>query len=111
MVLCSVPSREVAIKLINLILRPDQPEASLAACINILPGVESHYIWKGSIDVSQEFLLFMKTQTSKYLALEALIQKHHPYECPEILVFDVHAGAEAYLKWIYTCTSLEPLKK
>jgi len=75
-------------------------EESLAACVNILPPVESIYRWKGAIETASEILVLIKSTTWKYQLLEARILELHPYEVPEIVSLRVDAGHVAYLDWI-----------
>ncbi len=77
----------------------------LAACVNILPGVQSVYRWQDKIECDEELLLIIKSQTECYPALEALIQAEHPYELPEIITVPIGSGLPAYLDWINTSTS------
>ncbi|MCX6935013.1 MAG: divalent-cation tolerance protein CutA [Verrucomicrobia bacterium] len=71
----------------------------LAACVQILPGLESHYIWKNRRTTSREFLLLAKTTPAKRKALEQLWAKLHPYDCPELVTLTAHASA-AYARWV-----------
>jgi periplasmic divalent cation tolerance protein len=75
-------------------------EAKLAACVNVLPGVESIYRWKGAIESSNEVLLIIKSTQWKYQMLEAKILELHPYEVPEIVSVRMDAGHVPYLRWI-----------
>ena len=72
----------------------------LAACVQILPGLESHYRWKGKKETSQEVLLLIKTKTSIYKKVESLILKNHPYEVPEIICLPIAQGSKTYLSWL-----------
>jgi len=72
----------------------------LAACINILPGVESVYKWKGQVECEQEYLLIIKTRADAYSSVEQAILKQHPYELPEIIAVPLANGLPAYLAWI-----------
>lgn len=73
-------------------------ERQVAACVNLLPGVESIYRWEGKIERSGEVLAVIKT--TRYPALESAIRELHPYEVPEILALPVAAGLPAYLAWL-----------
>lgn len=73
-------------------------ERQVAACVNLLAGVESIYRWQGKMEETQEVLAVIKT--SRYAALEAAIRELHPYEVPEILAVPVEAGLPAYLSWV-----------
>lgn len=72
----------------------------LAACVSILPGLESHYRWQGKQETSKEFLLLIKTKAALYKKLEKVLLQHHPYEVPEIICLPVTLGSKAYLDWI-----------
>ena len=72
----------------------------LAACVNIIPGVQSVYRWQGAVEHAAELILLIKTTQSSYAALETRLQQLHPYELPEILVLRDPAGLPAYLAWI-----------
>ena len=74
-------------------------ELQLAACVNILPGVQSIYRWQGAIESAAEVLLLIKTHSSHCQEVEATIQSLHSYEVPEFLVLPVSAGSEPYLEW------------
>jgi periplasmic divalent cation tolerance protein len=75
-------------------------EERLAACGNIVPGLESIYSWKGNIETSQETLVLLKTRASLYEAAEARLRQLHPYEVPEIIAVPVTAGSQPYLDWV-----------
>ena len=72
----------------------------LAACVQILPGIESHYRWKGKKETSKEILLVIKTSARLYKPLEKAILKHHPYEVPEVVCLPITQGSKPYLDWI-----------
>ena len=72
----------------------------LAACVNIIPEVQSFFSWVGKVDTANEHMLIIKTTTDNYDALENYIKKVHPYELPEIIAVPIEAGLTAYLEWI-----------
>ena len=72
----------------------------LAACANILPGVESVYRWKGNVERAGEVLAIFKTTSERYAELECRIRALHPYEVPEIVSLRVSEGLPAYLQWV-----------
>jgi len=76
----------------------------VAACIQILPGLESHYTWKGKKVISREYLLLAKTTQRKSKSLEKLWKKIHPYDCPELVTLSAHAAAP-YARWIRSSVS------
>jgi uncharacterized protein involved in tolerance to divalent cations len=72
----------------------------LAACVSIIPGIESHYLWKGKMETSQEVQVVIKTSQECYDQLEKTLKEIHPYECPEIIQLKIEKGSESYLNWI-----------
>ena len=72
----------------------------LAACVNLLGPLDSHYWWQGKIDRSREILLIFKTTRQALPALERFVAQTHPYDTPEFLVLPIVAGARRYLDWI-----------
>jgi periplasmic divalent cation tolerance protein len=72
----------------------------LAACVNIIPGVQSYFSWVGKVDTANEYMLIIKTTDDVYDALEKRIVKLHPYELPEIIAVSIEAGFSAYLDWV-----------
>lgn len=75
-------------------------EERLAACVNILPRVQSIYRWQGSVESAAEIPLLIKTSSRHYPALEARITALHPYDVPEIIALPVVRGLPAYLNWV-----------
>ena len=75
-------------------------EDKLAACVQVLDGIESTYLWKGKIETSREFMCLIKTREDLYPQVEAAIKKMHTYETPEILALPIQQGNEDYLKWL-----------
>ena len=79
----------------------------LAACVNILRGVESVYQWQGKIQRDAEILLLIKTRQACFEALQNAIQEQHSYELPEIIAVPVQSGEKNYLDWITSSTTTE----
>jgi len=75
-------------------------ERRLAACVNVVPGVVSHYRFEGEQHRDAELLLVIKTRTEKLDALRAALVELHPYEVPELVALEISAGHEAYLEWL-----------
>ncbi|MEM6914984.1 MAG: divalent-cation tolerance protein CutA [Verrucomicrobiota bacterium] len=75
-------------------------DSQLVACVNLIPGVESIYRWKGDVEIEGECLMLMKTVDPRLEALEEFVQKNHPYEEPEFLVLAAEAGSAGYLGWV-----------
>jgi len=92
-VLCSFPDMEQARQIGAALV-----ERQVAACVNLLPGVESIYRWEGKVERAGEVLGVIKTTC--YAELEAAILELHPYEVPEILALKVAGGSGEYLDWL-----------
>jgi periplasmic divalent cation tolerance protein len=75
----------------------------LAACVQVTP-IRSHYVWQGVLRDEAEDLLLIKAKVADWDALEAAIRAAHGYDVPEVLRFDVDAGAQGYLEWITNVT-------
>lgn len=72
----------------------------LAACVQIIPSVESRYWWRGKLEATPEWLCLVKTTESKYPAIELAIRAGHSYDEPEIIALPVAKGSKGYLDWI-----------
>ena len=79
-------------------------EAKLAACVNIVPGVVSHYRWEGALHKDRELLLIVKTRAGALPRLTRFVRKKHPAELPEIIALAVSEGDPRYLDWIAAST-------
>jgi len=75
--------------------------ARLAACVNISAAtVESVYRWKGKVEKTREYLLFMKSTRKRFGALRHEIERMHGYNVPEIIALPVVEGLAPYLRWV-----------
>ena len=72
----------------------------LIACANLVPRVESHYVWQGKMESATEVLMLLKTRKNKLAALEKMVVAQHPYATPEFLVLTPTAGSAKYLGWL-----------
>ncbi|MDX1643338.1 MAG: divalent-cation tolerance protein CutA [Thermoanaerobaculia bacterium] len=79
----------------------------LAACVNIVSGVRSHYRWRGAVCKDSEYLLIIKTLASEYEEVASTIRLLHSYEQPEILSLEVSRGDAGFLSWIAECVDPE----
>ena len=95
LVITNCPDEETANRIALAVV-----EAKLAACVNILPRVQSIYRWQGAVESAVEVPLLIKTTAAAYPALEAAIRKNHPYDVPEIIALPITAGLPAYLNWV-----------
>jgi periplasmic divalent cation tolerance protein len=77
-------------------------EQSLAACVNILPGVQSVYRWQGAVESAAEVLMLIKTKAAFIQEVQSTIASLHSYEVPEFLVLPISGGSEAYMAWLET---------
>ena len=75
-------------------------EHRLAACVNIVPQVESIYRWQGKVESSREWLLVVKSTAAKFAAVRDAIRELHSYDLPECIMLQIEDGSPAYLKWI-----------
>lgn len=84
-------------------------EGRLAACVQILPEIESVYRWQGEIERQKEVLLIAKTTRSKFEVLDREVRAIHSYETPEIIALPLIAGSPPYLKWLASNVHVDPV--
>ncbi|HET9262886.1 MAG TPA: divalent-cation tolerance protein CutA [Vicinamibacterales bacterium] len=72
----------------------------LAACVNLLPLMDSVYRWEGNIEYETERQIVIKTSRQRVPALWDRVRELHPYEVPEFIVLSITDGNEAYLRWV-----------
>lgn len=94
-ILCTFPSAEQARQIGTVLV-----ERQLAACVNLLPGVESIYRWEGKVEKAAEVLAVFKTSAAGFPAFEKALTELHPYEVPEIIAVQPAAVAETYTAWV-----------
>lgn len=97
-------------ELIAFVTAPNKEEASriadslvterLAACVNIVSGVESVYRWQGEVTRDTETLMIVKTTDEKYQELEQRVKELHSYTTPEVIAFRIERGSGEYLEWL-----------
>jgi periplasmic divalent cation tolerance protein len=75
-------------------------EKQLAACVNLIPAVESVYRWQGRLETAAEVLAVIKTSAAAFPAFERELARLHPYEIPEIIAIEPAAVAENYASWL-----------
>lgn len=98
-VLSTAGSEQEAHKIAHILVK-----RRLAACVNILPHVQSIYRWKGEIESAQEWLLLIKTRADKFPAVRDAIGELHSYEVPECIVLEIEDGSLPYLRWLEKAT-------
>jgi periplasmic divalent cation tolerance protein len=94
-VFLTAASGEEAARLADLLVG-----ANLAACVQILPEMESVYRWQGKIERQAEILLLAKTTLGKFVKLEAEVRGLHSYDTPEIIAVPIAAGSAPYVNWL-----------
>lgn len=100
LVLVTAPDKKAARTLAQAALKSRR-----AACVNLIPRIESHYWWKGTLDTSTEVLMIFKTTRRHLPALKGLILARHPYETPEFIPLRIASGSAPYLRWIAASVS------
>jgi len=95
LVLCTFPDIEQARQIGTVLM-----ERQLAACVNLVPGVESIYRWQGEVETAGEVLGIFKTTRTALGTLEEALAGLHPYEVPEILVVEPAHVSAAYARWV-----------
>ncbi|MBZ5704827.1 MAG: divalent-cation tolerance protein CutA [Acidobacteriia bacterium] len=95
LVLTTAPSKEEAHKIARGLV-----DRRLAACVNIVPQIESVYRWQGKIEEAQEYVLVIKTTSGAFEKVRDAIRELHSYELPECICLAIDGGSSAYLKWL-----------
>ena len=94
-VLITAGSREEALRLAEMLVG-----ARLAACVQVLPEMESIYHWQGQVQRAPEVLLLVKTTAARFALLEHEVRALHSYETPEIVALPITAVSAPYLEWL-----------
>jgi len=94
-VLSTCASEEEAEKLAREVV-----EQRLAACVNVIPRIQSFYRWQGNLESAVECLLIIKSSRDRFDLLRSALEKAHSYEVPEIIALPVVEGAANYLNWL-----------
>jgi periplasmic divalent cation tolerance protein len=101
-VFITAPDKEEASRLADMLV-----ERKLAACVQILPAMESVYRWQGKIERQTEMLLIAKTLATKFTELEREVRAIHSYETPEIVAVALTALSEPYRQWLDASVTTE----
>lgn len=97
--LCTCDNIETAKKIAKSVV-----EQKLAACVNILPNIQSVYTWNEHIEQSEEVMMILKTPSSLVEKLKLAVIALHPYDIPEFICLDITSGHQPYLDWLTTST-------
>ena len=87
-------ARELAIQLV---------EERVAACVNIIPQMESVFHWEGSVRSENELLLLIKTTDEKLDQVKELLEERHGYDVPEMIALDGEVLHQPFLAWVHQC--------
>ncbi len=99
LVLSTVPDVETGARMGRALV-----EERLAACVNVLPGVRSIYVWEGATRDDGEALCVIKTRSARFPELRDRLAALHPYELPEIIAVPLAEGSPPYLAWVWAQT-------
>ena len=94
-ILCTCPDHDEAERIARRLV-----ELRLAACVNLIPAVQSIYRWQGNIESAAEVLMMIKTTSALTAEVQSTISTLHSYEIPEFLVVPITSGSPAYLGWL-----------
>ena len=95
LVMTTTGSKDEAVKLANTLV-----ERRLAACVNVVPHVQSVYRWNDKVEHAEEFLLLIKTYGTALERVRTLNREMNSYDLPECISFKIDGGCSAYLKWL-----------
>jgi periplasmic divalent cation tolerance protein len=98
-VLITASGQEEARKIADLLVGNKK-----AACVNIVPAVDSLFRWKGKVEPARESLLLVKTRAALLSDVVRLVKELSSYELPEIIALPITGGSEEYLRWLDTAT-------
>lgn len=79
-----------------------------AACVSIVPGIQSTYRWQGAVETDEESLLLIKTTRDRLNDVQSCVNERHPDELPELIAVEVKDGSPDYLDWVVNETRQEP---
>jgi periplasmic divalent cation tolerance protein len=102
-ILCTFPDAEQARQIGTALV-----EKQLAACVNLIPGVESVYRWEGKVESASEVLAIFKTGRDVYPAFEQALKTLHPYDVPEIVALAPESVSEGYRAWVESTVRITP---
>lgn len=94
-VFCTFPDLGKAREIATLLV-----ESQLAACVNLIPAVESIYSWEGKVETAAEVLAIFKTTPGAWHRLETRLRELHPYDIPGILALKPEEVEEHYARWV-----------
>ncbi|MBD3782967.1 MAG: divalent-cation tolerance protein CutA [Micrococcales bacterium] len=93
----TTPDRASALHLAHALV-----DAGLAACVQVVPGITSVYVWDGAVQEDEEHLLLVKSTAAHFTAIRELVRAEHPYDTPEVLAVPVADADTGYASWVRT---------
>ena len=102
LVLCTFPDAVTARQIGTVLI-----EKQLAACVNLIPAVESIYRWQGRVETSAEVLAIFKTSAVVFPDFERELAALHPYDVPEIVAIEPTAVSDNYASWVSGCLAAQ----
>lgn len=94
-VLVTAPTKEVGLRIARELV-----EARVVACVNLIEGAVSVYRWEGGVEEAEECLLVVKTNAGRIDELHAFLERHHPYDTPEVIALQPASVERRYLDWL-----------
>jgi periplasmic divalent cation tolerance protein len=94
-VLMTAPSGEEATRIAEMLV-----SQKLAACVQILPEMQSVYVWQDEVQREREVLIIAKSTGASFDKLERKVREMHSYETPEIVALPITLGSAPYLEWL-----------
>lgn len=82
-------------------------EEHLAACVSLIPAIQSVYRWQGNLESANEVLMIIKSGPDQLAVLESRLLELHSYETPEFLVLEVESASHPYLEWLHASLRLD----
>src|SRR5438105_1329373 len=95
LVLSTCPNARVAKRIATALVKEE-----LAACVNLLPVLQSVYRWRGKVASAKEILMVIKIRARDYARVEARVRQLHPYDLPEVISLSIASGYSRYLAWL-----------
>ena len=95
LIISTAGSRDEASRIARVLV-----EESLAACVNLAGPIDSVYRWQGNVENAQEFLMLIKTTSTKSAKTISRLLELHAYQLPEAIELDIEGGSTEYLRWI-----------
>ena len=96
LIMTTVPTKEIALAISHDLIQT----TAIVACVNIIPNIESIYLWKNEVVTDREFLLLIKAPRKNEKRIYEEILAKHPYDIPEIISLDIAKGHDDYINWI-----------